>query len=109
MPSLSAGVGWGWEGRGERGGRGEGRGRRGERGGEGKGRRGERERGGRGRRREGRETGCSLICCNSCCHRDETLLIHSAYEQILSAAANKGERKKVAEVQEMAAQAIQHA
>ena len=89
MLSLSAGVGWGWEGEGKGGGK-----------------RGGGERRGEGR---GREAGFSPICCCPCCHRDETLLIHSAYEQILSAAANKGERKKVVEVQETAAQAIQHA
>ena len=50
-----------------------------------------------------------MSSCCPCCHRDETLLIHQAYEQILSAAAHKGERKKVAEVQEMVAQAVQQA
>ena len=52
--------------------------------------------------------GFNPVSCCPCC-RDETLLIHSAYEQVLSAAAQKGERKKVAEVQETAAQAIQQA
>ena len=37
------------------------------------------------------------------------MLIHAAYEQILSAAAHKSERRRVAEVQEAATQAVQQA
>jgi NCK-associated protein 1 len=41
--------------------------------------------------------------------RDETILIHAAFEQLLSGSKDKAERKKVGEVQEAAAQAVQSA